>query len=70
MTIVQVKLTVAVDATHRREKITWVDNKPGLKVGAQVELKGDKTVWNVAEIYPTEHAYNEFDWHRNWTNNI
>lgn len=70
MKIVQVKLTHSVDATHRREKITWVNKHKDLKVGCKIELKDDKTMWNVAEIYPAEHDYSEFDWQRNWTNNI
>lgn len=56
---------------------TWVDKRPGLKIGAIITLKdyvdpqfpGAVKNWEVIDIYDKEHEGSDFDFHRKWDNN-
>lgn len=70
VTVVQVKL---LNINHTGEQLTtWVDRKPGLKVGSRIKLKDFKPEdqWDVIELWDMERKAKDFDWHRKWTNNI
>lgn len=50
---------------------TWLDVRPDLKHGVDIELKDmPGTRWKVVKLYDGEHEATDFDWHRKWDNNI
>lgn len=74
MNIVQVDL-VAVGKRQdglkeKRLMTTWVNDRPDLKVGIDIELKNVEGLWRVNKIYSGVRESAEFDWHRKWSNNI
>jgi hypothetical protein len=51
--------------------MTWLDNRPDLKVGVSVSLKDFKPdiKWQVLNIYKPELDSKDLDFHRKWDNN-
>lgn len=65
-------IQVSLQSSGGKERLTtWVDLRRGLKNGALVTLKDfPGVIWEVDTVWPGAHEVNEFDWHREWTNNI
>jgi hypothetical protein len=60
MSIVQVDL---VSEVGKQVMTTWVDNRPDLKEGIVITLRGDYTRWFVVKLYTSAQ---DIEWHREW----